>query len=76
MEEWNAPKRFNLKTFMNDTYEHQAEEENELVLEPEFAAKIEEEIFILLDGPENRIVSTNEIPEDINLVYRNRNRRK
>ena len=68
MEEWSTPKGFNLKAFMNDTYEHQVEEEDEVVLEPDFAAKIEEETFMLLDGPENRIVSTDEIPEEINLV--------
>ena len=68
VEEWNTPKEFNLKAFMTDTYEHKAEEDDEVVLQPEFASDFEEETFILVDGPESKIVSMNEIPEDMNLV--------
>ena len=68
MEEWNTPKEFNLKAFMTDTCEHKAEEDDEVVLQPEFAAHFEEETFMFVDGPQSKIISINEIPEDMNLV--------
>ena len=68
VEEWNTPKEFNLKAFMTDTYEHKTEEGDEVVLQPELASHFEEETFILVDGPESKIVSMNEIPEYMNLV--------
>ena len=68
VEEWSTPKEFNLKAFMTDTYEHEAKGDDEVVLQPEFAAHFEEETFMLVDGPESKIVSMNEIPEDMNLV--------
>ena len=68
VKECNTPKEFDLKAFMTDTYEHKAEGDDESVLQPEFADHFEEETFMLVDGPESKIVSMNKIPEDMNLV--------
>ena len=68
VEEFKEPKKINLKAFMNDSYEQKGNGEDEIVREYEFSPEIEVEAFILLDGPENKIVPTDEIPEDITLT--------
>jgi len=56
----------NLKAFMSDSFEQKGEK-MEKVENQEISPKVEEEVFMLLDGPESKIVSTEDIPEDINV---------
>ena len=66
VEEWSTPK-MPLKAFMHDAYEQKGEEV-ETVENEEVAPKEEEETFVLLDGPEAKIVADEDIPEDITIV--------
>ena len=67
VEEYSTPKKLKLKAFMSDAFEQKGEE-IEKVEEQEIAPKVEEETFMLLEGPESKIVATSDIPEDLTLM--------